>query len=55
MCPLPSHKSWGGMGSGSQTVPMTVVPGDREAPAASEGPDFVAGPGGGRAQSRSLV
>ena len=38
MCPLLSHKSSGRMGSGSQAVPMTMVPWDLEAPTAFEGP-----------------
>lgn len=46
MCPLPSHKSSGPMGSKSKSVLMTVAPWDPEALAAFDGPDMVTGPRG---------
>lgn len=46
MCPLPSHKSSGPMGSKSKSVLMTVAPWDPEALAAFDSPDMVTGPRG---------
>lgn len=46
MCPLPSHKSSGPMGSKSKSVLMTVAPWDPEALAAFDSPDIVTGPRG---------